>query len=192
MGKVLFERMRDVKNNHGDTYVSYFSNGVVEKNTFYTTKMEREANNLDAFMPIGESLYKATEICSHNYDFDTIDMDLIVGLVYKARDVDENNVPKKGATPLLNIVSCHTGDVVTYLDNEPTGVSVCDMEEPAFINYNHLVSKVKNNGLKFHGPKNYEEFVKAMFSGEPIDINLEANFKAVEQKKEKAKVLVRR
>lgn len=191
MDKKLLERMQEAKNNHGATYINYLNNGEVYKDEFYKTKSLRFAKDKDTYDAIGETFYEATESCARHYDFDTITMDLLLGLVYKVEDHDENGVLKSDAQPIKDIVRFYTTAVNCYLDGEQTNDYNYGRihSRQSFIDYNMLVNTTRKNGLKFNGPETFEEFAEAIKSGEPFDISLEAN---LYQKEEPKKFLKRR
>ena len=177
MDKTLLERMQESKANHGVTYVNYLNNGEVYKDEFYRTKSLKFAKEKATYDLIGESFYDAAESCARHYDFDTITMDLYLGLVYKIEDHDENGMLKSGAEPIKDVVRFYTADVNCYLDGEKTNdYNYGRMNaRQSFIDYNMLVKTTRKNGLVFNGPETFAEFKEAIKSGETFDIKLEAS-----------------
>lgn len=177
MEKSLLERMQESKANHGITFVNILNNGEVYKDEFYKTQSLEFANDKDRFNVIGETFFDATESCARNYDFDTITMDLYLGLVYKYEDFDENGQLKADAEPLNDVVRFYTAAVNCYLDGKQTNDYNYGRihSRQSFINYDMLVKAAQKNGLVFNGPETFEEFKEAIKSGEKFDVKLEAS-----------------
>ena len=177
MKEKLINKMIKAKEDQGIAYVNFFNDGSVSEDERYRTSLLKYANDADGFDTIADTLYRSTESCSRNYDFDSIKMDLMLGLVYEGCDVDENKQIKEDAEPLNGIVRYYTGEVNSYLDNEKTN----DYDygrlngRQGYINYKNLVSQVKKNGLTFNGPDNFEEFKQSSLSKEPFEVSISAN-----------------
>ncbi len=177
MERTILERMQESKANHGVTFVNYLNNGEVFKDEFYKTRRLEFAKEKSTYDLIGESFYDSTESCARHYDFDTITMDLYLGLIYKAEDHDENGKLKSDAEPINNIVRFYTADVNCYLNGEQTNDYNYGRfnSHQSFIDYDMLVKTSRKNGLIFDGPETFAEFKEAMKSGEPFDIKLVAS-----------------
>lgn len=177
MKEKLINKMIKAKEDQGIAYVNFFNDGSVSEDERFRTSLLKYANDADGFDTIADTLYRSTESCSRNYDFDSIKMDLMLGLVYEGCDVDENKQIKEDAEPLNGIVRYYTGEVNSYLDNEKTN----DYDygrlngRQGYINYKNLVSQVKKNGLTFNGPDNFEEFKQSILSKEPFEVSISAN-----------------
>lgn len=186
MEKTLLERMQESKANHGVAFVNYMNNGDVYKDEFYRTKNLELSKETFRYELVGETFYDAVENCARNYDFDTVTMDLYLGLVYKAEDHDENGNLKDGAEPINNIVRFYTADVNCYLDGEQTNTYNYGRwhSRQSFIDYDLLVNTTRKNGLIFNGPETFKEFEEAIKSGETFDIKLEASILPKEDTKE--------
>ena len=63
---------------------------------------------------------KATKMYAYGYDFDTITMDLKLGLVYDVNELDENYQVKENSNPVDGIVRFYSGIVNSYLDGKKT------------------------------------------------------------------------
>lgn len=186
MEKTLLKRMQESKANHGVAFVNYMNNGDVYKDEFYMTKNLDFSKEKFRYDLVGETFYDAVESCARHYDFDTVTMDLYLGLVYKAEDHDENGNLKSDAEPLNNIVRFYTADVNCYLGGEQTNdYNYGRMHSrQSFIDYDLLVKTTRKNGLIFNGPETFEEFKEAIKSGEPFNINVEASLLPKEDTKE--------
>ncbi len=189
MKERLIDKMIQAKNDQGIAYVNFFNDGKITKDERHRTTLLKYANEASAFDSIEETLYSSTESCCRNYDLDTIEMNLYLGLIYDGKDVEEEQI-KENAEPMNNIVRFYTGEVNTYLENEQTN----DYDygrmhgRQGYINYNVLISQVKKNGLTFNGPKSFEEFKEKILSKEPFDINISATLIPTEEKQEEVVV----
>ena len=169
--------MQESKANHGIAFVNYLNNGKVYKDEFYQTQSLQNANETFRYDFIGESFYDAAESCARHYDFDTVTMDLYLGLIYKAEDHDEKGILKSDAEPIKDIVRFYTADVNCYLNGKQTNDYNYGRfnSRQSFINYKMLVETTRKNGLIFNGPETFEEFEEAIKSGKTFDIKLEAS-----------------
>lgn len=189
MKERLIDKMIQAKNDQGIAYVNFFNDGKITKDERNRTTLLKYANGESAFDSIEETLYSSTESCCRNYDLDTIEMNLYLGLIYDCKDVDDEQI-KENAEPMNNIVRFYTGEVNSYLDNEKTS----DYDygrmhgRQGYINYNVLTSQIKKNGLTFNGPKSFEEFKEKILSKETFDINISATLIPTEEKQEEVVV----
>ena len=176
--KSLLDRMKESKNKNGVAYISRFNDGKVRVDENYMTPMIKYANDSDAFDPIGEVLYNNNEQYARDLpdDFDTLSMDLSLGLMFDGKYVDANQHIREDAVPVEGVVryytgraDCISGDKVVN-DRDKGYVS----SRQGFINYGRLVSSAEKNGLVFNGPRTFEEFKEMILMGEPFDITLVA------------------
>lgn len=186
MKERLIDKMIQAKNDHGIAYVNFFNNGEVKKDERNRTTLLKYANEASAFDSIEETLYNSTESCCREYDLDTMEMTLLLGLIYNGQDVDENDQLLENAEPMKDIVRFYTGEVNSYLDNEKTNTYDYGRinGRQGYINYNVLLNQVKKNGLTFNGPESFEEFKEKILAKEPFDINLTATLIPTEEKQE--------
>ena len=179
MGKELLDQLRDFKHAYDISHVNFFNNGTVtEDERYYASTRIIEDNSLVSFGLIKEVLLNATKMYSRDSEFDRLDLNLLLGLVYAKSDVDEDNKIKANAKPLKDKVRFYTGSVKSFLGDEQT--NTCDYYQnginyQGYINYNKLVALAKKTGLVFTGPDSFEEFKQAILSGEVFDISLTAN-----------------
>lgn len=183
MKKTLLERMTESKDKHGVACISIFNDGKVRVDENYMTPLMKYANNPDAFDTIGDVLFDINESYARDYEFDTLKMNLSLGLVFDGKDVDENRNIKPEAEPMEGLVRWYTMDADCFLDGEKTNKVDAGQRKgrQGFINYNRLVTSAEKNGLKFSGPRTFEEFKEQILIGEPFDIALSATFKQKEE-----------
>lgn len=186
MKKTLLERMTESKDKHGVACISVFNDGKVRIDENYMTPLMKYANNPDAFDTIGDVLFDINETYARDYDFDTLTMQLELGLVFDGKYVDENKKLRDNAEPMDGLVRWYTLDADCYLDGEKTNATDAGYRKgrQGFINYARLVSSAEKNGLTFSGPRTFEEFKEQILVGEPFDITLSAQFrKKVQEEK---------
>ena len=180
MGKDLLEELRDLRHAYDVSHVNYFNTGKVSEDEAYFTTRICDDNSMVSFGLIKNVLIEATKSYSRDCDFDKINMNLLLGLVYKVSDVDEDRKIKANAKPIDNKVRFYTGSVKAYLDGEQT--NTFDYYEnginfQGYINYNKLVKFAKECGLVFTGPDSFEEFKQKILSGEVFDVSLTADLR---------------
>ena len=143
------------------------------------------AKNPKEFDEISEVFFKATENYARHYDFDTMSMDLLLGLVFNESDVDDDNQVRENAKPYPNVVRYYTGSVKSYLDGKQTNEIDYDHfgnGRQSYIDYNLLLAAIEFNGLSFSGPATFEEFKERILAGDTFDITMSADLKQKEEK----------
>lgn len=191
MEKSLIEKLRDAKRDHEVSFVNFFNNGTVNTDERYYAKNASDIKAYKTDLTL-DVLEQATSSYARHYDFDTISMEMIMGLVYDKNDVDENNDIRKNAQPLYNVARFYTGRVNSYLDGNQTNVANFYDYAPGrqgYVYYNDFVKYVKKMGLTFDGPESFEEFKKLILSGELFDINVVANLLEEKENKKLVKKL---
>ena len=190
MDKTLFEKLQDAREQHEIAHVSFFNDGEIRSDEKYMLKLFDRANSPKEFEAIEEVFVKAAESYSRQYKFDSIEMGLILGLIFNKEDIDENNQTRENAKPIEGIVRYYTGSVKSFQDGQQTNTIDYASYAPTrqgYINFNKLISAIKRSGLSYTGPESFEEFEEQILVGEPFDITLSANF----NKKEEAKTASR-
>ena len=182
MEQTLLEKLQKAKKYHGAELVCFFNNGMVREDDLLNARRIKEAKDPKTFDLISEVLYKATESYARNYDFDRIDMDLQLGLIYKARDVEEGKIIEN-REPIPGIVRIATGEVNSYLAGEQTNESNYyryALGKQSFITFDKLMKAIQKSGLDYIGPETFEEFKEQILLGEPFDIKISANLNEYE------------
>lgn len=182
----LLDKMKESKNQHGIALVGVYNDG---KKSFYkqwqTTTM-KYANDKDQFDSIGKYIYEVNESYSRECDYDTLNFEMGVALLFSGKDLDENQKLKDDAEPINGIVKYYSSKSACYLDGEE--IKTIDWGNikatDGFINYDLLVKSVEGNGLVFNGPKTFEEFKEHILIGEPFDITISASLKPKEKKED--------
>ena len=174
MEKSFKEQLLDIKKRQDIAYVYFHNNGEIstEKNLF--AKELDTFNNDSSIERIKNTISNATEYYSYHCDFDTIDMNLILGLIFRKEDVDENNHVKFGKLPINGIVHYYINEVNTLLDDEKTnrvGYISNTHGAQGYLNYNEFIKALENDDIIFNGPKSFNEFLEAM-SNIPFNLNL--------------------
>lgn len=191
MEKTIFERMKEAKKSNEVAFVGFFNNGKVREDENFVVHRLNEAKEMDSINLIANVLCDATDSYSHYYPFDTIKMDLELGLLYNKNDVDEDKKVKANARPINNVVRFYTGEVNSYLDGERTNTWNCRRGTQGFVDFGFLMSVLENSGLTYTGPETFEEFKGRIISGNPFEISLTANFKEKEEEHDKPKQLLK-
>ncbi len=178
MEKTLLERLKEVKKMGEISHVCFFNTGVVRKDENYSASRIKKMDSQDNYKAIEEVFYKACESYSRQYDFDSMEMDLELGLIFESSDVDSTNTIREGAKPIPNTVRYYTGSVKSHLNGEQTNTIDYDRlgyGRQGYISFPKLIGYVRMNGLEWIGPESFEELEKRILSGESFDIKLAAN-----------------
>ena len=192
MDQSLKEKVQLIRKNRSIHFVNFFNDGSITKDEYSVTENMylRFASIPVEYM--SELMCYAAQIYSHKNDFDSIDMDLLLGLIYEVEDVDKNGQIKEGAKPLDNVVRYYTGDMRGYLDNKKTNeLKMKDnyKNRQGFVKYNEFISLLEKNGMNYNGPKSFKEFKEAILSGEKFNINITLDLK---EKTDDKKLIKRR
>ena len=181
--KTLLEKMQESKDRNGIAFICVYNDREVSIENTYMTSLMKYANDSDAFDSIGEAMYNINETYARDYDFDTLNLKLSLGLVFGGKDMDSNKKVKPDAEPLEGIVRYFTGDATSYLNGEKTNEVDWGFVKSrvGYINYDILVKSAEENGLVFNGPKTFDEFKEHILVGEPFEISLTASLKSKEQ-----------
>ena len=182
MEKSFREKLLDIKRQESIGYVNFNNDGSVsEDSNGYAETMN---DDRDAVKGILKTFFDATRSYTHYHEFDEIDMNLVVGLIFKKEDTEDGKI-KEGARPIDNIVRFYTGSVKSYLDGEQTNTAdyyTYGLGRQGYVDYNKLISGIEAEGLEFIGPTSFEEFKAAIKYNGNFDIIVRAD---LQEKKEK-------
>ena len=192
MNKPLLDKLMDAKKENDIAHVSFFNDGSIKKDENYSAQRINKINNREQFEAIEEVFYNATRSYSRNFDFDSIEVELLLGLIFDVKDIDENDNIKENAKPIEGIVRYYTGSTTSYLENNKTNTidySVYGVGRQGYIEFDKLIAYIKDSGLVYQGPETFNEFEEGILLGENFNIALTAN---LQQKEEKHKVFRKR
>ena len=186
MKETILERVINAKKDYDIGQVVYFNNGEVDTETNHLAKrMEKIYDNVELEM-LTQDFCNATAVYSRMYELDTMEVGLLLGLIYKAEDINEEKQPKLGAQPINNIVRYYDSGFNCYLNGEQTNkhdFGENNVTHQGYIHYDNLVKAFENSGIEFTGPKTFKEFKEAITSGEIFDVSLIANLEKKYSKK---------
>ena len=187
MEKTLLEKLQAAKESNEVDHVCFFNNGEVKQEEKKFAYRIKEANDSRSYAAIEDLFCSATESYARNYQFDTVDMGLLVGLIFKKEELNSNNEITAGSKPLDGIVRYYTGSVNSYLDGNQTNdidYGHYGLGKQGYVNYNELVKLTKENGLTYNGPETFEEFKDKIISKEQFDITISADLNKKEEKQQ--------
>ena len=180
MNKSLIEELMEAKHKYDKVLASVFNDGKVRKDEKYMADRLEDDIKSDQFYLITDTMKDATRMYSLGYEFDTISINLLLGLIYNVNDLDENDKVKENAQPVDGIVRFYTGNVTSYLDGEKTNKYEYDYGRQGFIKFDKLMSDISNSGLEYTGPNSFEELKERILSDEQFGIVLTASLKEKE------------
>ncbi len=182
MDKSFLEELKEAKHEYDTVLASFFNDGKVRKDEQYMYKYLDKANESNEFYLITETMKDATKMYSHGYDFDTVKMNLLLGLIYDINDIDENDKIKENANPVDGIVRFYTSDVKSFLNDEQTNKYNYDYGRQGFIKFDKLMTSIKKSGLEYNGPELFEDLKERILNDEVFDITLTADLRTKEEK----------
>ena len=182
MDKSILDKIRDARNDHIVTNINLFNDGSIKEDEYF---MAKKVNSISLWENefILDILTDNASRLSREYNYDSLSMKMLIGLIFKKEDFDENNHLKNNAEPLNNYVRYYTDYVKCYLDGKQQNEDF-DPEKDRFIylpsrqgftRYNDFVRYVKKSGLSFVGPENFKEFKELILSNQTFDISVDVN-----------------
>lgn len=193
--KRLIDKLKNIKHEYDVVQVVLFNNGNIKGSNLRSSFKEDELNNKKAFERFEYRFMDAVDNYSQYYSFDTVSMDLNLGIIYNSEDVNDKYLPKdESVEPIQDIVRFSTGHSGSYLNDEKTNsIDYNDFKGNigGYIDYNYLVSMIENSGLSFEGPKTFEVLKERILSGEVFDISISANLVEKENSLDENKKIVR-
>ena len=181
LDKKLIDELKAMKAKTKEIYVCHFSDGHVETASRGTGERIKEANTTEPIDDIKYTLKDSTRsyIDTFEFDFDKIEMDLYLGLVYNISAINENGSIKEDAKPYDGVVRFYTGSINSYLNGEQTNDADYNRygtyNYQGFVNYDNLVKAMKNSGLKFVGPEDFDEFKNRIENNEKFGVKVVAS-----------------
>ena len=175
----FLERVKSAKVANEVGQVIFFNNGTVQTETNgYAKKME-DINDRVQIELLMDNLCEATASYARRYEMDTMEVGLLLGLVYQASDVNENNQPLPGVQPVNNVVRYYDVGFNSYKDGQKTNgdddYGKYHVTYQGYVHYDKLVKAFEGSGIEFTGPKTFREFKEAIQAGELFDISLVAD-----------------
>lgn len=187
MSKRLLDNLQEMKDNQGFNYVSFFNNGITRKDDYNLQKDIRWADYSDSYYGVTSTLCSAIEKSIDGNDFDTVNMEVMLGLIYETSELDENGQITAKSKPVKNVVRYYIGPITCLLDGEKANDYDYDKNiyhSQGVLKYNKFISGSREEGFIVDAPRSFEQFKRAILSGKPFDINVSAKFKTKEKSKQ--------
>ena len=172
----IFDELEAARKEHEVATVNFYNDGSIDTDEYSRSTKAKDINPWDnkfALDPLKDAISGYATMCN----YDTVKLNIIMGLIYNIEDVDENYNIKEGAKPLNNIVRYYSKDADCYLEGEQTNTE-CYSRHPwgrqSFLKYRDFVKFLKRNGLEFEGPDTFEEFKDKILSKEVFDMSISA------------------
>lgn len=170
----LKEELIKAKKELEKSYVIFYSDGKVRKEVAKDINDRLNSSN-DQFFWIEEQFKDACSYYGRRHEFDSLNMGLILGVLFDGDDVNPDETIKEGAHPVNDLVHFYTGEIDSYLDGDKTNTedfSKYHYQSQSFLRFSHLLSEAKKNGIKYDGPESFDELVASVKSRQENDINL--------------------
>lgn len=189
MGKTVKERLIEIKKDREIAYVNFFNNGEVTTDNNWYAKQINTLNNGQSIAAVKEIFCRAAESYLYDGDYDSIEMDIPMALIFRREDVDDNNQIKANAKPINGIVRFYTGSARSYLAEKQTNKAdyyTYGGGYHGYLDYNQFVAAMVQEGIELIGPQSFDEFQTAMMAGEKCDVTIASDF--IEKSIEKSNV----
>lgn len=180
MEKTIRDEIVETIDNQTIKYVNIFNDGSTIQDNKNFAKCMEEKSRKNSISYIEQRFLNAAKYYIRNYvEFDNLDMDVRLGLIFNREDVENGSV-RRGAKPIDEIVRYETSNVTSYLNNEKADViNYGDIYGPerGYVDYNELVKSIRSQGLDFNGPETFEDFKTAILTGQTFDISVSTSLK---------------
>lgn len=185
---VLYD-LRKAKYDYSKAQVCFYNNGKIRTENNDTATHTKDDNSENSIKAIRQLLIKAIQFYSKRCDFDTISMDLELGIIYDINDVNEDNTIKENKEPIQDIVRVYNGTIMPLLNNEQTndfdyGDTCFGVED--YVRFDTLKKLIDESGLSYVGPRTFNELKDRIQSGEKFNVNVTANLVGKEIEIQKA------
>ncbi len=188
----LLEKMMDAKKSREIVHVSFFNDGKIREDDREFAKNIKDAYDIFPDYAIEYFLCNAAKAFSDTPGVDSVSVGMSLGLIYNKEDVDDNNKIIEGAEPIKNVVRYYTETVTGYSNGEVVRESRdTPIPRQGYTSFSKLISMINKGGLYTNCPKTFDEFKKAILSGEKFDISIYADLREKESTKEKPKSFVK-
>ena len=181
MGDSLLEKMYEAKKEYEVAYVCFYGkeNGkddVKEFKNYYNNSIESAKAGENTSL-IASHLQGLARDHGMFGNYDSLDVNLSFGIVYKKEDVDNNNKTKVLASPIPGIVSVRIDNSSSYLERDlvKTNLGKFSYGEIGFISLDDLVSYLDDEGLNYKGPETYDDVKYDIIAGKKSTATITAN-----------------
>ena len=178
MEKSLLEKLVEAKHENDTALVEFFNTGKIRTDENYMLKHLNNIDSDNSFSRIETTLVDSIQSYSRHYDFDSINLDLGLGIILNAEDVIDKKRIKPNAQPIDGIVRFYTGSVQSILNGKQTNDidfgEICHGRQ-GFIVFDDLMNKIKHSGLQYIGPQSFEELKSRILNDEKFTISLKAS-----------------
>ena len=178
--ETFLDRVKSAKRDNEVGQVVFYNNGKVDTETNgYAKKMNDIFDRVEIELLMQDLCSATATYAARDFDMDTMEVGLLLGLVYSASDVDENNKPKENAQPVNNVVRYYDIGFNSYKDGQKTNdgedYGKYHVTHQGYVHYDKLVKAFEGSGVEFTGPKSFKEFKEAILAGELFDVSLVAD-----------------
>lgn len=177
MGDTLLDKMYDAKKEYETAYYSFFSNGKVEeKSNFFNDTIERAKKEKDF-----ATLSHYFEILARDHSlfgkYDSLDVNLSFGIVFKSEDVTDEKKPKGASRAVRDIVDLRIDNSSSYLERNlvKDNIDTYCYTRVGFVSLDNLISFLEDAGLTYNGPENFDEVLYNYIYEKPMTATITAN-----------------
>ncbi|MBR6137400.1 MAG: hypothetical protein IKQ06_04515 [Bacilli bacterium] len=193
MSKTIIDDIMEAKKNHEIAQIGFYNDGKVRTEEYWFAKRMEDTNSEYSYEVIQDVLADCAKTYIYSCDFDSVTLNLAIGLMYNKEDVNAKNKINPDAEPIRDYVRYYTKDANCYLNGKKTNKYNAGeyKSRQGYIKYDELVKLANKNGLIFNGPENFDEFEESILCGVPFDITLGARLVEKEDTKHNQNVRVK-
>ena len=143
-----------------------------------------EIDSEKEFGKISEYFSDAARSYASYWQYDSIRMRLILGLVFEKKDVNGFGFARQNAEPLDDVVRYYTGSVRSFrhgIRSNALDYVKYGFPKDGYIRFSDLMEQIRQSGLEYDGPETFEEFKERILVGCPFNISLSAHMNSKKQ-----------
>ncbi|MBP5683774.1 MAG: hypothetical protein J6X02_00780 [Bacilli bacterium] len=181
--KSFIDQIADTRKGNEIAYVNYFNDGVIRNDTYTNTKDMYFRSGWSVVGTIEHNLKRCGELIRKSSDFDYLELNLLIGLMYNPDDYEKNGQSIEGLIP-SDTVRVLSKELCGYLNDEKLKLDEFWDSTLAFnlyVNYNDLVEELTKEGVPYNGPKSFDELKEKITTGEPFEIKTYIDLRKKEQ-----------
>ena len=189
MERTIGEKIVDLKRENEIGFIVFYNDGTKESIPYKEIGEMEDTGVFIGSIKLGRIFLDTAKENNRFWNFNQMNMDIKLGLVYKKEDVFPDYRLKPNAKPVDEIVSYYINNIrLAY--NGVKGKTVSHKKigygNSGYLNYESTIKNLKEEGISFDGPESFNEFANRITNGEIFDVNYYFDF--VEKKEENKKL----
>ena len=188
--KSFIDQIIEIRKDTEVSYVNYFNDGVVREDKYSDSKEINSVSTWSLSNKIRYTLERLGELLRLKSDFDYLELNLLVGLMYNPKDYEKNGNSFEGLTP-YNTIRVFSKELCGNINGKKLSLDKTwnsILQFSGYAEYDELVKTLNEEGIPFNGPKSFEELKTKITTGEPFEIKAYVDLRKKEVTSEEPKL----